>query len=293
MPTPAGLNVKTNGLWNEPEWLNTAEEFAKCINDGVEHDSMYDWMAGSAGYAAVLGSLFEVSHSPTAVAGIVRCAEHLMKTARPSVAGCGWQADWTGNVALTGFGHGNAGIGLALLRAGKITGDDRYTKLALSALEYERAHFDGERQDWKDLRSHADDNAGTSMPWCYGAPGIGMARLAGLPMADDAATRSEIRVAIAQTNANGFGRSHCLCHGDLGNIELLLLSNLVLNDGEALRTARLRAADCLGVPPEFGTPYGLETPGLMTGASGIGYGFLRVARPDLVPGLLTLEPPRT
>jgi lantibiotic modifying enzyme len=36
-------------------------------------------------------------------------------------------------------------------------------------------------------------------------------------------------------------------------------------------------------------PLGVETPGLMTGIAGIGYELLRLAEPDLVPCLLTLE----
>ena len=41
------------------------------------------------------------------------------------------------------------------------------------------------------------------------------------------------------------------------------------------------------------TPHGVETPGLLAGLAGIGYGLLRAARPDVVPCVLTLESPRT
>ena len=40
-----------------------------------------------------------------------------------------------------------------------------------------------------------------------------------------------------------------------------------------------------------GTPLGVETPGLMTGLAGIGYGLLRVAEPQRVPAVLVLAPP--
>jgi len=40
-----------------------------------------------------------------------------------------------------------------------------------------------------------------------------------------------------------------------------------------------------------GVPFGVETPGLMAGLAGIGYGMLRLAEPDSVPSNLTLEPP--
>jgi hypothetical protein len=41
-----------------------------------------------------------------------------------------------------------------------------------------------------------------------------------------------------------------------------------------------------------GIPFGIESPGLMSGISGIGYGLLRLASPDLVPAILTLQSPK-
>ncbi|NJL57749.1 hypothetical protein HC928_23425 [bacterium] len=40
-----------------------------------------------------------------------------------------------------------------------------------------------------------------------------------------------------------------------------------------------------------GTPTGVETPGLMMGLAGIGYQLLRLANPQSVPSILTLEVP--
>ncbi len=40
-----------------------------------------------------------------------------------------------------------------------------------------------------------------------------------------------------------------------------------------------------------GLPLAVETPGLMTGLSGVGGGLLRAAKPRRVPSVLTLDPP--
>lgn len=40
-----------------------------------------------------------------------------------------------------------------------------------------------------------------------------------------------------------------------------------------------------------GVPLGVETPGLMIGLAGIGYGLLRLADPVRVPSILVLDPP--
>ena len=41
-----------------------------------------------------------------------------------------------------------------------------------------------------------------------------------------------------------------------------------------------------------GVPSGVETPGLMTGLAGIGYGLLRLAEPRRTPSVLAFESPK-
>jgi lantibiotic modifying enzyme len=126
--------------------------------------------------------------------------------------------------------------------------------------------------------------------WCHGAAGIGLARAAGLPYLDDGLVRQEVETAAKTTYRDGFGRNHSLCHGDLGNLETLLSA------GEEWTQAhnRLSGAILEGIRqrgPLCGVPFGLETPGLMNGLAGIGYGLLRLAAPDQVPSVLLLQPP--
>jgi lantibiotic modifying enzyme len=112
---------------------------------------------------------------------------------------------------------------------------------------------------------------------------------------DDANTRSEIDTALETTLAQGFGGSHCLCHGDLGILDVLLEASLRLSDapwrgevdlwaGVALESIERNGWLC-------GNPLGVESPGLMTGLAGIGYGLLRLAEPAQVPSVLALELP--
>jgi lantibiotic modifying enzyme len=101
-------------------------------------------------------------------------------------------------------------------------------------------------------------------------------------------------VAMATTLERGFNGSHCLCHGDLGNTEVLLQAAEVF--GGRWRTEASRAgARILQSIQEYGwrsgLPRGVEVPGLMTGLAGIGYGFLRLALPERIPAILLLDPP--
>jgi lantibiotic modifying enzyme len=131
--------------------------------------------------------------------------------------------------------------------------------------------------------------------WCHGAPGIGLARLCSLRHLDDAAIHAEINAALKTTLAQGFGRNHSLCHGDLGNLELLLQASETLGDPQwRAQVNRLTAIILESISRDgwlCGTPLGVETPGLMTGLAGIGYGLLRLAEPTQVPSVLVLAPP--
>jgi lantibiotic modifying enzyme len=136
---------------------------------------------------------------------------------------------------LAGISHGNAGIALSLLHLAAVTGDERYQQNALAALEYERSLFSAEKRNWPDLRetdvlpdASSQEDLKYMLAWCHGAPGVGLARLASLQYRDDAAIRAEIDAAIQATLAEGFGRNHSLCRGDMGNLDLPLLATQLL-----------------------------------------------------------------
>ena len=134
-----------------------------------------------------------------------------------------------------------------------------------------------------------------AMSWCYGAPGEGLARLKVLRHLEDPLLREELDRSVALTLERGFGKNHSLCHGDLGNLDLILQVYREWGDaqlGEAL--SRLTRAILASVEKGgwiCGTVANIEAPGLMNGLAGIGYGLLRIAHPDRVPSVLVMEPP--
>jgi lantibiotic modifying enzyme len=214
-----------------------------------------------------------------------------------------------GQPPLGGFSHGTAGIALSLLQLAARSGEDRFRRAALGALEYDRGLFVPEMNNWADLRvfpsrkPHPDqvnepgvEPARKSMvAWCHGAPGIGLGRLGGLGQLDESTVRDEIDAALRATIQYGFGMNHSLCHGALGNVELLLSAAQVLNrpeDHEAVAQATaLIVASIEANGAVTAVPLGVETPGFMTGLAGMGYELLRLAEPDKVPAALLLAPP--
>jgi lantibiotic modifying enzyme len=284
-------------LWGEPALLQEAEAVVEQLPPLIDRDNIFDIMSGSAGCLVPLLGLHAVARSEGALAAAVRCGDRLLAGACRQNERIGW-ANPASARPLTGFSHGAAGIAWALLELAVATGEGRFREAARAAIAYERSHFSAAARNWPDLRPHeAGAPAGGVFltAWCHGAAGIGLARLRSLPHLDDARIRAEIEVAAETTLAHRFGGNHCLCHGDLGNLELLVQA------GEALAEPRWRAEvgrraalvlegiACRGWL--CGSPGGVESPGLMTGLAGIGYGLLRLAHPARVPSVLVLEPP--
>ncbi len=164
-------------------------------------------------------------------------------------------------------------------------------------MHYERSWFSRERDNWPDLRESRKSGAGQSffLAWCHGAPGIGLGRIATLPFLDDPEMLSEIHAAVRATRAEGFGFNHSLCHGDLGNLELLREAGRALDDAELREEAGRLAGRILAQieagGPRCGANADTEILGLMVGLAGIGYGLLRAAWPERVPSVLLLETP--
>jgi len=187
----------------------------------------------------------------------------------------------------------------ALLQLAFVTGDGSLRGHALELIAYERSLFNPVRGNWPHLRhfksTEVNGESILKVAWCHGAPGIGLARLRSLEFLDDSEIRAEIDVALRTTLAAGFGGNHSLCHGDMGNIEFLLQAHRALHDsGLELKVSRLAADILRSFQTQgwlCGVPLTVETPGLMTGLSGIGYGCLRLANPARVPSLLALGAP--
>ncbi len=288
-------------LWAEPGLLAEAEEIVELLPALIEKDEKLDIINGAAGCLGSLISLYRCQRSQRTLAAAIQCGDHLIAHAQPMDHGIGWSIG-TNTRPLSGFSHGTAGIAWALLELSALTDEDRFRTAALDAIAYERSLFCPEAGNWLDLRmdetsgNAVNDDQHTCMTaWCNGAPGIGLARLRSLPHLDDSEIRAEINTALKTTLAQGFGMNHSLCHGDLGNLELLLQASVTLDNPQWRHQVNRFTAIILESINQHGwlcgVPLGVETPGLMTGLAGIGYGLLRLVEPTRVPSVLVLEPP--
>ncbi|HEX2913348.1 MAG TPA: type 2 lanthipeptide synthetase LanM family protein [Chloroflexia bacterium] len=294
------LYTQLGVLWRRPELVDEATAFAGKIAELAGQDESFEFLAGSAGAIASLLALYEVSPSPAVLHAALVCGERLLNGAKKTRTGLGWTNSTTGDVPLAGLSHGNAGVAYSLMALARLSGDSRYEEVAREALAYERSHFVAEKQNWPDLRSflnaeHTHDKPHYMIAWCHGAAGIGLGRLAMLPYSNDAETRQEIEAAVNTTLAHGMGQNHSLCHGDMGNLELVLSAAQALGNEayrQSLETLTASVLDSIETQGWCsGMAMGVEVPGLMTGLAGIGYQLLRLAQPEKVPSVLVLAPP--
>jgi type 2 lantibiotic biosynthesis protein LanM len=287
-------------LWEQPELLDELDTIIETLPELIEQDQELDIIGGTAGCLISLINLYKLAPSERTLAAAIRCGDHLLAKALNMDHGIAWVNSLPASAPLAGFSHGAAGVAWALANLAELTGEERYQTGAMEAVEYERSVYSAEHENWPDLRdfeSFRQQPGELHYPvtWCHGAPGVGLGRLLILQQRPDPEVRFEVEAAIRTTIKSGFGLNHSLCHGDLGNLELLIMAAESFDDPELRSHVERLAASILENIEEHGwttgIPSGVESPGLMTGLAGIGYGLLRLADPARVPSIMVLAPP--
>jgi type 2 lantibiotic biosynthesis protein LanM len=285
-------------LWDEPALHAELLAGLPALEPLIDADTHLDLLSGVAGCAVALLGEYQQTGEARLLELAKRCGERLLATAVPCPGGgVGWKSP-AGAVPLAGYSHGAAGILWALLELASATGDTRYHGMARQALAYERSLFVPEQGNWRDLRESSKASKDTPesfmSTWCHGAPGIALGRLLSLRHMNEPTLRVELETALATTQRAGFGGNHSLCHGDVGNLEVLALAGEVLGEPRWTHAALRRAAEVIAQGRasgwRCGLPQGAETPGLMMGLAGIGHGLLRLAAGSQVPSVLALAP---
>ncbi|MBS3030687.1 MAG: type 2 lantipeptide synthetase LanM (plasmid) [Dolichospermum sp. DET50] len=275
-------------LWQKPELLNMAGTLVEKLPALICQDQNFDIIAGAAGCIASLLNLYKYLPNEEILKVAIKCGDRLIETAEPQEKGIRWISPFAGTKPLTGFAHGAAGIAWALLELAAVSEMERFHEIAIAAITYE--------QHANNVLLNTNNYLCT---WCQSTPGIGLARLDSLTKGrlihiNQAEILTEIHTALKTTLTEGFGLNHSICHGDLGNIELLLQASQTIAPEYASEVKHLTASILHSITQHgwlCGTPLGVETPSLMTGIAGIGYGLLRLAAPERVPSVLLLAPP--
>jgi lantibiotic modifying enzyme len=285
-------------IWGDDSVIAPFSALHPLIRRRLRADRKFDLLGGAAGCILILLRWFRRTQDQELLDLATLAADRLLNAGVRGSPGIGWPSPADGQ-PLAGASHGAAGIAWALAELGVTVKRDQYLGVAAAALAYERSLFDTGVENWADLRAVPEANVPAAKflwAWCHGAPGIGLARLMMRRAWPESAVDAEIAAAVRSTLAGGFGGSHSLCHGDLGNADFLVTAARDLGRPEllheALRVAR-QVLEQRNTEGRFRCGVGgfEQTPDFMVGLAGIGYGLLRAANPHAVPTVLGLEVP--
>jgi lantibiotic modifying enzyme len=252
---------------------------AAILREAEPNRETLDIIGGSAGAIAALLDFARRTGRCTYREMAVRHGDLLIAGAIREGDAWAWQTI-AENPPVTGFSHGTAGIGWALLELWAATGETRFREAAQGAFAYERACFQP-GGGWPDLRGDAPVYQSV---WCHGAGGIAYSRLRAWQILGDAECLVEARIGL-EIVRGGFGglENFSLCHGSAGNGDLMIYATEVL--GKAAWVTEAERVGQEGIEryerPRALWPSGLvrayQTPDLMWGTAGIAYFYLRLA----------------
>ncbi|HEX8219027.1 MAG TPA: T3SS effector HopA1 family protein, partial [Chloroflexia bacterium] len=157
----------------DEDLAGAARRLAGGLHTGAESGG-HDLLSGSAGAVLALLTLRPLLGA-SALEPAADLGDKLIAAARKDRFGYSWQAPtFPTRHNLTGFAHGAAGIGHALLGLFTATGAPTYRQAAEMAFAYESSWFDREQSNWADLRSYRGPRArrasiSYSTYWCHGA----------------------------------------------------------------------------------------------------------------------------
>jgi len=204
-----------------------------------------------------------------------------------------WQTERPPQQYLLGYGHGISGIAHALIELGYFIHEERYIDLAHRAIKFENTHFDETERNWPDLR---DSKRNSYMnAWCHGAMGIGLSRIRCFELTKSEYLIEDVDHCLSHYDStlSWQNMSACQCHGISGNMELLLEASKVIDMPSLLNKIEQTAEKGVKHINENraminGLQNHYQIPGLMNGLAGIGYFFLRMARPTF-PSILLMK----
>ncbi|GAB3441552.1 hypothetical protein GCM10027570_07790 [Streptomonospora sediminis] len=269
-----------------PELSDLAAELWRRIPEALSDETEFDVLGGAGGLLGASialaerfrGTRHEAVHLEAATAFYARTRRGIEALrADPAAA------------YYSGYAHGVSGVYPYLLRYGAMVGDaDGCADLVDFLLDRERDLFDERTGTW----AIGSDSAQPAHGWCHGAPGMLLAKClaATFEPARSDELRAEIRLLLDTCLSSSFGHNLTLCHGDLGNLQIVGFAAEVLGDTALQARAQRRFDDFAAVNvPALLTREGnrhVLAESVMAGRCGIGLALLQRSRPEAVPPTL-------
>jgi lantibiotic modifying enzyme len=303
LPGIAYVLCRTAKVFKNPDYKIAAENLLeKCFHLKPE---MYgtDIIDGIAGAIPVFLYFYKDTNKKKYLDFAIQLGDALLQKAEKSKEGLSWNTMPDIQHNLTGYGHGTAGMAHAFIELYDCTKDPDYRKTVSEIIRYENSHFVKEESNWPDFRNFAmtPETDGTnqkhscSCAWCHGAPGIGLSRFRCYELTKEESYLKDALAALETTVKNSklfFGFNFSLCHGLLGNSELLHKAAAVTGDQQYLEPVKTIADSFVTdyIEDYKSLPSGLQSAApvfdFMLGESGMGYFLLRLYDAERFPNML-------
>jgi lantibiotic modifying enzyme len=277
---------------NRKDWIAHGIALLETLKDAEPAVHETDIISGIAGTIPCLVVFAGRYKRPELLQTATRLGHTLYNNATRTEQGWSWLTI-PGTNHLTGYSHGTSGIALSLLQLYKATGEDKFLEAVEGGFSYEHTHFNHAKQNWPDFRDNfpkgADGTYNCGMAWCHGAPGIALSRVRANELKTDNEYQRVATIALDTTYRDlqnllsnpAYRINYSLCHGVAGNADILLNSGRPQDKAlaEATGMAGIQQYDDTMLPWPSGTTDAKPTPGLMMGAAGTGYFYLRLSDP--------------
>lgn len=320
---------KVYELTKDSVYIISAENIFKSNRIFKNIDPVYlehnDLLNGISGYILSLFHLIKYSNNELVNeihTDINLYLEILLSKVFLTKDGICWDRNGNSIRPLCGFAHGVSGIALLFFELYTLTNSEIFLNIANHALSYEDAHFDKENQNWPDYRKDVSRDGYYDLvelykkgnmdafvkhdfmfAWCHGAPGINMTRITAFQATKNFRYLDNIESTINSIYDSTFKntssiKNATLCHGVLGNAELLIEAYNIFEDNLLLKKAQKIGLQTISDRKNYGY-YRSGYPNLnltadfsfFMGQSGIGYYYLRLLDP-LIPSLLRPKIPK-
>ncbi|WFA87739.1 type 2 lanthipeptide synthetase LanM family protein [Paenibacillus amylolyticus] len=265
-------------LWHDKKMFEEAITYMKQIGPLIKKDKELDIIGGSAGAIIVLMNVYSQTQDPVIKELACKCGEHLLMKLKERLT--------RGEELLLGLSHGVSGYAWAFTELWAATKNEKYLNFANLLIEMERDNYNEVHNNWRDKRL-VEDRAFQSVFWCHGAPGIALSRAKMLMKVNDEKMIDEIKSAISKIRSDGLHYEPFLCHGSLGNIDVLL-SIMQMKKSLEVEGIDLKYL-ASQIIHDHRKVSSIDYPlGMMTGISGYGYSLLRLNNSKL-PSILAFE----
>ena len=173
--------------------------------------------------------------------------------------------------------------------------DKGYFEIGMQLINKENEHYEDAKNNWNDLREE-ELRVEDPVFWCYGAAGIGLSRVMIKEKLahDEVVIDEDIQKSLDKIKMSGFDKelNHSICHGSIGNIDILLNMSDKLNDKELKDYSIKKGKEVINNIYENGIRDGLDINGniisFMLGISGVGYTLIRLMN-SYYPSVLSLD----